>query len=549
MKNGTISSRASIVQRSKGQSAVEQSAYISRTSLYSDYYGMTYNRTAKEDLVGAGVLLPEHAPPEFADRAVLWNSVEKNEKAKNAQLARSLKYSLPNEWDEATARQVMERFIKEQFVDKGMCADYGIHRSYNDKGQPNLHIHILLTLRPLNEDGTWGAKSRKEYVLDADGNRIPNASGKGYKSRKVNVIDWNEKGKAKEWRNAIAEVINATNEKAGIAERVDPRSYKDREIPLIPTIHLGERASALERKGIRTERGNINRAIEKYNAMIMKIYGFISELKEELKKGVFKFVFERKSRTEKDGIQSINQSINPSVPEQKSEIQTALEMLQKQRTEMVVRPIFPYVQRFKDKRLLGNVELLAKLLDTNHLETWEDVRAFEEKQTEVLENCRAELAELSVRYEKWTQAVSDYDDYKQYQPVMKEYQALSGLRKNSFKKKHETELENYAIYRDRVKAVMPENMKISKPYIDKQLAEVLAQQEQIQRKSSRVATDLARLSVFKGNLREMEVQQRVDEQAREQNREKVALPKRTAPRSIAEKVTSLLDVKFFSFEE
>ncbi len=79
---------------------------------------------------------------------------------------------------------------------------------------------------------------------------------------------------------------------------------------VIPTIHLGERASALERKGIRTERGNINRAIEKYNAMIMKIYGFISELKEELKKGVFKFVFERKSRTEKDGIQSINQSIH-----------------------------------------------------------------------------------------------------------------------------------------------------------------------------------------------------------------------------------------------
>lgn len=276
MKNGTISSRASIVQRSKGQSAVEQSAYISRTSLYSDYYGMTYNRTAKEDLVGAGVLLPEHAPPEFEDRAVLWNSVEKNEKAKNAQLARSLKYSLPNEWDEATARQVMECFIKEQFVDK-------------------------------------------------------------------------------------------------------------------------------------------------------------------------RIVF--------------NLSINPSVPEQKSEIQTALEMLQKQRSEMVVRPIFPYVQRFKDKRLLGNVEQLAKLIDTNHFETWEDVRAFEEKQTEVLENCRAELSELSVRYEKWTQAVSDYDDYKKYQPVMKEYQALSGLRKNSFKKKHETELENYAIYRDKVKAVMPENIK------------------------------------------------------------------------------------------
>ena len=83
----------------------------------------------------------------------------------------------------------------------------------------------------------------------------------------------------------------------------------------------------MERKGIRTERGNINRAIEKYNAMIMKIYGFISELKEELKKGVFRFVFERKSRTERDDIQFINPSINPSVPEQKSEVQTALEII------------------------------------------------------------------------------------------------------------------------------------------------------------------------------------------------------------------------------
>lgn len=516
MKNGTLSSRTVIIQRSKGQSAVEQSAYISRTSLYSDYYGMTYNRTAKEDLVAEGVLLPENAPPEFADRAVLWNSVEKNEKAKNAQLARSLKYSLPNEWDEVIAKQAMEQFIKEQFTDKGMCADYGIHRSYNEKGQPNLHIHILLSLRPLNEDGTWAAKSRKEYVLDGDGNRIPNASGKGYKSRKINVIDWNEKGKAKEWRNAIAEVINTVNEKQGIIERIDPRSYKDRGIPLMPTIHLGEKASALERKGIQTERGNINRAIEKYNAMIMKIYGLIMEIKEELKKGIFKFTFERKGRAEKES----NPSINPSVSESKSEVLAAFEILRQQRSEMEVRPIFPYVQRFKDKKNLGSMEQLSKLIAINHLETWEDVRVFEEKQTAVLERCKDSLSKLSVHYQKWSQALSDYEDYKQYQPVMKEYQALSGLRKNAFKKKHETELENYTVYRDRVKEVMPENMKISKPYIDRQLAEVLEQQEQIQKNSNQAAVELARLSVFKGNLRETEAKRKADIQTREQGREK-----------------------------
>jgi hypothetical protein len=466
---------------------------------------MTYNRTAKEDLVSAGVLLPENAPPEFADRAVLWNSVEMNEKAKNAQLARSLKYSLPNEWDEATAKQVMERFIREQFVNKGMCADYGIHRSYNEKGQPNLHIHIMLTLRPLNRDGTWGAKSKKEYLLDKDGNRIPNASGKGYKSHKIDLVDWNRKDKATEWRNAIAEVINATNEQMGVLERVDPRSYRDRGIPLIPTIHLGEKASALERKGIQTERGNINRAIEKYNSMITKLHDLIHELNRELRKDIFYFTIEKNSRREPE----TNPSINPIISKSKSlsEVQTALEMLRGKRSEMEVRAIFPYTRRFKDKRPLGNLDQLAKLMKENQLDTWEDVRAFEEKQTDVLEKCKADLSTLGTSYEKWTQALSDYEDFKKYQPVMKEYQALKGLRKNSYKKKHEAELENYTLYRDRVKAVMPEDMKISKPYIDRQMAEVVEQQEQIQQISVSATTDLARLSVFKGNLREIEAEQ------------------------------------------
>jgi hypothetical protein len=114
---------------------------------------------------------------------------------------------------------------------------------------------------------------------------------------------------------------------------------------------------------------------------------------------------------------------------------------------------------------------------------------------------------LGTSYEKWTQALSDYEDFKKYQPVMKEYQALKGLRKNSYKKKHEAELENYTLYRDRVKAVMPEDMKISKPYIDRQMAEVVEQQEQIQQISVSATTDLARLSVFKGNLREIEAEQ------------------------------------------
>lgn len=430
MKNGTISSRVSVVQRSKGQSAVEQSAYISRTSLYSDYCGMTYNRTGKEDLVSSGVLLPESAPPEFQDRAVLWNSVETFEKSKNAQLARSLKYSLPNEWGEQTAKRVMEEFIAEQFVSKGMCADYGIHRSFNERGQPNLHVHILLTMRPLNEDGTWG----------------------------------------------------------------DPRSYQEREIPLIPTIHLGEKASALERRGIHTERGNINRAIREYNSLIMKIYEFISELKTELKKSLFRLTF-GKEKESKEKVSSIHSS---------NEVRRALEFLQSRIPEITVRPIFPYVQQFKDSRSLSNLEKLAAFIEREKLDTWEDVRAFEERQTGILKQCRDKLAALNPEYQKWTQALADYGEYKQLQPVMKEYQALKGLRKSSFRKKHGAELEIYENCREKVKAVMPEGMKLSKPYLDRKLTEVQEKQKEIQTDISRVTTELARLSVFKGNLREQE---------------------------------------------
>ena len=52
--------------------------------------------------------------------------------------------------------------MKQNFVSAGMCADIAIH----DKKDGNPHAHILLTMRPIEQDGTWGAKSKKEYILD-----------------------------------------------------------------------------------------------------------------------------------------------------------------------------------------------------------------------------------------------------------------------------------------------------------------------------------------------------------------------------------------------
>ena len=146
----------------------------------------------------------------------------------------------------------------------GMCADIALH----DKNDGNPHAHILLTMRPLNEDKTWGEKSKKEYVLDENGEKVKLKNG-NYKTRKINTVDWNEQDKAEEWRKAWADITNKYLEENNTQEKVDHRSYQRQGIEQIPTIHLGVSATQMEKKGIATDRGNINREI-KYQNMILR---------------------------------------------------------------------------------------------------------------------------------------------------------------------------------------------------------------------------------------------------------------------------------------
>lgn len=180
---------------------MEKSSYISRCSLTSEYTGETYYSKYHEDLVHSEVSLPDHAPKEFADRSVLWNSVEQIEKNKNAQLARMVKLNMPNGWSYDLAVATVKEYVQKNFVEKGMCADWAVHDSSNEKtGQRNLHAHIMLTLRPLQQDGTWATKQHKVYILDEQGNKIKNKNGKGWKSTTEQTTDWNSPDNAKKWR-------------------------------------------------------------------------------------------------------------------------------------------------------------------------------------------------------------------------------------------------------------------------------------------------------------------------------------------------------------
>ena len=160
----------SIVSRGKGKSAVAAAAYRSGEKLTNEWDGMTHDYTRKGGVVHNEIMLPPHAPPSFSDRSTLWNSVELYEKAGNAQLAREIDAALPIELSREEQIRLVREYCSSQFVSKGMCVDFAIHDT--DSGNP--HCHIMLTMRPLDERGAWAAKSKKEYDLDENGERMSN---------------------------------------------------------------------------------------------------------------------------------------------------------------------------------------------------------------------------------------------------------------------------------------------------------------------------------------------------------------------------------------
>ncbi len=265
-----------IVQRSKGSSAVAGAAYQAGEKLFSEYDQKMKNYLYKKEVVYTEVMLPTNAPPGYADRATLWNAAEEVEKQWNSQLARRFVVALPREAPTEMYPQMMQEYCQEHFVSKGMCCDFAIHDP--DPPGHNPHCHIMLTMRAIDENGKWLPKSRKVYDLDENGERIRLPSG-NWKSHKEDTVDWNEQYHAEEWRHGWELVQNKYLELAGSPERVDMRSYERQGLDKIPTVHMGAAVCALERKGIETNIGNLNRDIKAANRMMNAIRSTIQNLR------------------------------------------------------------------------------------------------------------------------------------------------------------------------------------------------------------------------------------------------------------------------------
>ena len=550
MRTKYASTRFSIVKRSKGQSAVDAASYISRSVLVSEYDGKTYRPKYHEDLVHCEINLPEYAPEEWLDRAVLWNSVELNEKQKNAQLCRTLKAALPNDWSYELAEETVRDYVQRNFVSKGMCADWAIHDSVNQNGIHNLHFHLMLTLRPVEENGKWGAKQRKEYILDKDGNKIRNKSGRGFKSRAVDVNDWNEKGNSRKWRKDLTDTINVVNDRIGLPEYWEHRSFKELGLEQEPTRHLGPIASALERKGIRTEKGDANRAIMEHNQTLQRARMFY-DIAWNSVKNLEKWEQEKAAEAAKNAAEKKAGKMAGDIPAaQEGEAeQTAVGSIQKETSGTKEVSVFaamknevlemlecilaafgrlhlpliqaPNFKKVSNRAALMDIENVRRFVEEKGIDSFEALETFavqqEASKKEAEEICNRDGREIR-RLKELSEA---YAAYAPYIPIRNEYLQKKGIAQAVYHRQHKKELETAKELRIPVYELLREGEKFTPKKWEAQIKELTQEYEKQSRRYGRSTVNLAYVELLRHNRKMDERDQKNKDQSQSRQHEKM----------------------------
>lgn len=529
MRTKYASTRFGIVKRSKGQSAVDAASYISRSVLVSEYDGKTYRPKYHEDLVHCEISLPQHAPEEWLDRAALWNSVEMNEKQKNAQLCRTMKATLPNDWSYELAEETVRDYVQRNFVSKGMCADWAIHDSVNQNGIHNLHFHLMLTLRPVEENGKWGAKQRKEYILDKDGNKIRNKSGRGFKSRAVDVNDWNEKGNSRKWRKDLTDTINVVNDQIGLPEYWEHRSFKELGLEQEPTRHLGPIVSALERKGIRTEKGDVNRAIMEHNQTLQRarmFYDIAWNSVKNLEKAAENTSVAANEAAEQTAVGSVQKETSGTkevsvFAAMKNEV---LEMLERILAAFgrLHLPLIqaPNFKKVSNRAALMDIENVRRFVEEKGIDSFKALETFavqqEASRKEAEEICNRDGREIR-RLKELSEA---YAAYAPYIPIRNEYLQKKRIAQAVYHSQHKKELETAKKLRIPVYELLREGEKFTPKKWEAQIKELTQEYEKQSRRYGRSTVNLAYVELLRHNRKMDEQKQKNKDQSQSRQHEK-----------------------------
>ncbi|WP_128517365.1 MobQ family relaxase [Lacticaseibacillus paracasei] len=246
------------ISAGKGRSAIAGAAYRSGEKLFDDKEGRHYFY-ARSIMPESFILTPKNAPEWASDREKLWNEVEKKDRKSNSRYAKEFNVALPVELSESEQKELLTKYVQENFVDQGMVVDVAIHRDHPD----NPHAHVMLTNRPFNLDGTWGLKAKTQYIKDENGEQLLTKSGFP-KQRKIWLVDWDKKEKINEWRHNWADSVNQVLEQKNIPDRISEKSFIEQGIDDTPTQHEGINSKRYERKEFNQQVKNYRKAKASY---------------------------------------------------------------------------------------------------------------------------------------------------------------------------------------------------------------------------------------------------------------------------------------------
>lgn len=409
---------AKVISRGVGRSAVAASAYMSCSRIYNDYDGIQHDYTRKQGLVYEQVLLPSQAPPEWKGRSVLWNAVEETEKTKDSRLAREFVVALPTELSKEENISLLTEYVQENFVNDGMCADFCIH----DTDGHNPHAHIMLTVRPLDENGKWQSKTEKEYLCIKNGeergftsSEFKTAQLDGWEKQYQYIVGkkkvymppsvaehhgyeraskypkstrygrqntiaerWNSEEQLQIWRKNWADINNLYLERKNIDSRIDHRSHKERGIDEQPTIHEGVTARIIEQKGGTSERCEINRQIKADNKLLRELkkqyaklveavkhtVASISKVFETLRKNMICYRYNIEATSFWKMAKKVEVSALKSKAEKHFNLYTEIKEKVAERTKLKAElDKIPKLQIFKRSELMGKINTLSEQIE------------------------------------------------------------------------------------------------------------------------------------------------------------------------------------------
>ena len=396
------------IKRSAGRSAVECAAYRAGERLYSEYYGLVSDYTRKGGVMHSEILLPPHAPREYADRQILWNAVEDAEHNRNAQLAYSFDIALQNEFTLDENIALARKFLLDNFVTRGMIADFTVHHPDKDGGIANPHFHVMCPIRPLNPDGTWGAKQRRVYRADGKFDAVP-------------TTDWGKPETLEAWREAWAALCNTKFEEKSLPCRIDHRSYERQGIEQLPTVHEGVAVRQMEAKGIVTDNGEHNRWIKSASAMLRTLGERIKTLVDWLS----------------DARVKLDKPYSPSLAKLLADYFDARN-----------------AGAWSNKAKAGNLKRLTSAiayLDENGLHTLADLEARLDLLHSSLDEAKTTLDSNKKRSKELRELVRYAKLYKRFKPLHDQLNAIKWKSKRErFKSEHESELRQFYMARRRL---------------------------------------------------------------------------------------------------